>query len=494
MLQWENDLTSYQEKSVTAAFEALFSELDRNSARFLKLLSFLDPERIPLNVLVEGAKRLSQQDALPTAISSRHTHIALKDPRIIINNPVTDSSNSSSISPDFQPLFALILSPIQLKVAVSKLQRLSLVEHLFYDGQSYLRIHDLVQYMIGERAKKEASYREWLRSAVSLVCRAFSSVEEPELPQSWPECERFMPHLHSLNEKWCSVHGVSLELAKAHVEMAKYLNSRGRYHEAEAMCKRSVESYEKECGTEHQDTLDAVHILARTYFLQGRYYEAEAAGERILTGRKKILGADHTDTLDSTNTLALVYSAQGRFSEAAELFEGALAGFERNLGPDPRSTFSAMDNLAQVYQGQGRLSDSEQLLRRTLAGKEDILGPDDTDTLTTVHNLAQVYRLQNRYAEAEELYKRTLLALQQKLGSTHPDTLTTISSLAQLYQSQARYSEAEEHFQRVFAGRMQALGVSHPSTSRTATRLADFYRSQGRGSEADAVLNTLPDW
>jgi tetratricopeptide (TPR) repeat protein len=490
MLQWENDLTSYQEQSVTATFEALFAELDGDSSRFLKLLSFLDPERIPLKILIEGAKGLSQRDELLLTTSSRPTPISLEDSR-----PITGTSNSSFIPPDFRPLFSLILSPIQRKAAVQKLQRLSLVEHIFDHDQSYLRIHDLVHYIIGERAKKEDTYRDWLRSTVSLVCRAFGSVtvEDLGLPRWWPECEMFMPHLQSLNERWSDVHGVNLELAKADVKIAKYLNNRGRYGEAEAVGKRRLESCEKECGTDHPDMLAVGAELAMTYYCQGRYADAEAAGERVLAVRQKTLGSDHKDTLHSMNTLALVYSELGRFSEAEELSKRVLAGHEKNLGPDHRDTFTAMHNVAQVYVDRGRFNDAEDLYRRSLAGEEKNFGPDDVDTLITVHNLALLYKLQKRYAEAEELYKRSLLADEQHLGTTHPDTLTTIRNLARLYQSQERYHEAEEYFKRAFTGLMQQLGAGHPYTSGTARDLAEFYKSQGRSNEADATLNSLRD-
>src|ERR1700721_527648 len=74
MLQWENDLTSYQARSVTATFEALFVELDRDLSdvsSFLTLLSFLDPERIQLKMLVDGAKELSQLEGSLTVTSSQ---------------------------------------------------------------------------------------------------------------------------------------------------------------------------------------------------------------------------------------------------------------------------------------------------------------------------------------------------------------------------------------------------------------------------------------
>jgi hypothetical protein len=102
MLPWENDLTSYQVRSVTSAFEALFTELDLDSpdvTGFLTLLSFLDPERIQLRMLVDGTEMLSQQEKLPTATSSQ----------------------STVLSSDCRSLLTLILSRIRLMESVLKI-------------------------------------------------------------------------------------------------------------------------------------------------------------------------------------------------------------------------------------------------------------------------------------------------------------------------------------------------------------------------------------
>jgi tetratricopeptide (TPR) repeat protein len=421
MLRWKNDLTSYQVRSVTATFEALFVELDRDSfdvARFLTLLSFLDPERIQLRMLVDGAERLSQLGRLPTATSSQSTAPLSRNVITRIRNRLLFSRNcgklsvaeikcDAPLSSDFRSLLTLILSPIRLMEAILKLQRLSLVRRVSSDDQSALRIHDLVQFMVTERAKKVDTYREFLRSAVSLVCRAFERVENPDLPEWWPEFESFMPHLHSLDERWSGGLGVSLDLAKADVDIARYLMNRGRYGEAEVTCKRSVERFEKECGGNHHGTLHAAHVLAMVHYRQGRYGDAETAFERIIEGWKKTLSADDKSTLWSMNCLALVYEEQRPFSETEELLRPALAGLEKNLGSHHFYTLAVMGNTARVYRHQERYVDAEHLFKRTLAGKEKNMGPDHLGTLI-VHNLASVYELQNRYVEAEELYTRAL--------------------------------------------------------------------------------------
>ena len=61
IIKWENDLSSYEQKSVAATFNLQFNELSRRSpdtSNLLKILSFLDPESICVDVITGGIEEL----------------------------------------------------------------------------------------------------------------------------------------------------------------------------------------------------------------------------------------------------------------------------------------------------------------------------------------------------------------------------------------------------------------------------------------------------
>jgi hypothetical protein len=191
-------LSPYEERSVGVTLTKQFNRLNEESidiSNLFKVLSFLDPDNIPAEMIVNGAKEwLSSQDELPHAPSP--------------SKPVGISSESRS-------LVALILSPIRFRTAIQKLQNLSLVEHRTDSGNSLLWMHDLIRFTIQEGARKEETYREWFQSSVSLICAAFRRIEDPKSPQRWTECDVFMPHLRSLNQRWNSLYSGNLELMQA---------------------------------------------------------------------------------------------------------------------------------------------------------------------------------------------------------------------------------------------------------------------------------------
>jgi hypothetical protein len=123
-------------------------------------------------------------------------------------------------------------------------------------------MHDFMRSVMQEGVRNDETYREWLQSSVSLICGAFRHVEDPKLPQRWAECEEFMPHIQSLNQRWSSESAVNLELVGANSGIATYLRSLGRYNEAEELQKQVREAYETELGCEHPSTLTSIYDLA----------------------------------------------------------------------------------------------------------------------------------------------------------------------------------------------------------------------------------------
>lgn len=61
--------------------------------------------------------------------------------------------------------------------------------------------------------------------------------------------------------------------------------------EAEAMCRRPLEGYEKVLGRDHPDTFASVDNLGAVLENLGDYERANGMYQRALEGRKKVLGA-----------------------------------------------------------------------------------------------------------------------------------------------------------------------------------------------------------
>ena len=219
-----------------------------------------------------------------------------------------------------------------------------------------LSIHRLVQAVLKD-AMDEQTQKQWAERAVLAVNTVFPEVEF----ETWPQCERYLPH--------------TLRCAEL-VEQMKLMQP-----EADSLLYR--------VGWYLSD--------------RGRYSEAESSYDLVLAIREQRLGKMHSLTGNVLNNLALLYRQQGKYAEAEPLYQRALAIYEQQLGEMHPSTATSLNNLALLYQQQGKYAEAEPLYKRALAIKEQQLGEMHPDTAASLNNLAELYRAQGRYAEAEPL-------------------------------------------------------------------------------------------
>jgi hypothetical protein len=159
VMSWENKLSNYEVKSVAATFTSQLEDLacrSPDASNLLKLLSFLDPESISLDMILQGAE-------------------AYFNPHQITNNRL--------ISPKIASLLALVRSPIQFPIAITQLQNRSLIKRQDNGTTSTLYMHDLIQSMVQEDIKKRGDEAHWFEFAVQLISGAFARIKNPRIPQ-----------------------------------------------------------------------------------------------------------------------------------------------------------------------------------------------------------------------------------------------------------------------------------------------------------------------
>ncbi|KZP22591.1 TPR-like protein [Athelia psychrophila] len=502
IIGWDNSLSTYQEKSVlttvTVQLQTL-GNIDPHLLMLLQVLAFFDPESIPLDIIILGARRVSGR---PRASEVFKTSISLipepirpqigqvsgrryRPSRNVLLNP-NIGVVSADVSVELRPLLELVCSDKWLRGALRHLEDLSLAQPR-YGKKISLHLHDLIQLVLQQSTMANRLDEDpHCALAVILLCGAFETIriENVRLPHSWAEYERFVPHLMALSKH---AGKPTLELLSMNAHVASYFFRRCRYSEAEALYQTALAGQEEQLGAEHPSTLHTADAVASLYRDQGRYTEAGTLYERTLERYEQRLGADHPSTLETVNNFALLYAMQGKYDEVEILYQRALAGKEQQLGGNHPSTLGTANNLAVLCQNQGKYEEAEALYQRALTGREHQLGPDHPDTLDTVNNIAALYEEQCKYAKAETLYQRALAFRERQLGADHLATLGTVNNLAILYEVQGKCAEAETLYRRALAGKEQQLGADHPSTLTTVNNIALVYEKQDKYAEAETL-------
>ncbi len=428
--------------SVASTWALNFQEIEKDpvAADVLRVSAFLSPDSIPLELLTDGASQLGP--VLAEALATE--------------------------------------DPLVLNEALEPLTRYSLIR-LDVDTQTY-SIHRMVQEVVKDQMGAELQ-AQWAERVVRAVAQSFPEVDY----QTWPRCERHIPHTlicAAHIDRWSMTFWEALNLLW---QAGDYFYQRGQYWEAEPLRKSVLAICERVLGPEHPDTLSSLNNLAILYHEQGKFELAEPLYQRALEGRERVLGPEHSDTLGALNNLAVLYNVQGKFELAEPLYQRALETRERVLGPEHPDTLGYLNNLAILYRNQGKFELAEPLYQRALATRERVLGPEHPDTLSSLNNLAILYRNQGKYELAEPLYQRALEARERVLGPEHPDTLSSLNNLATLYWNQGKYEQAEPLYQRALEARERVLGPEHPDTLGTINNLAILYHEQGKFELAEPL-------
>jgi tetratricopeptide (TPR) repeat protein len=430
--------------SVATTWSLSFQKVEQArpaAAELLRLCSFLAPDRIPEELLRDGATYwppLLKKDAV---------------------------------------------DPFAFEQMIAELLKFSLVKRLTDDQM--LSIHRLVQAVQTDMMEPKVR-QEWAEHVVRAVNDVFP--KDPRDMAAWPQCLRYLDQAHVCSTLVQNYQFSFVESANLLDRAALYLEKHASYTIAEPLYMQAMAIHEQQLVASLRNKASSLNNLAMLYQDQGKYAEAEPLFKQALKIHEQQLGASYPDIAQIINNLATLYYIQGKYDKAEPLFKRALTIRKDQLGASHSDTVQTLDNLAALYLRQGKYAEAESLFKQTLANREQLLGANHPDTAISLNNLATLYREQGKYAKAEPLFKQALKIHEQQLGATHPKTAQSIDNLAALYYIQGKYAEAEPLFRQALSIKEAQLGASHPNTAQNRENLAALYYIQEKYSEAEPLF------
>lgn len=370
--------------NVTATLGLALSRLEAQApgaAGVLRLLAFLAPEPVPLNLLLADERAAAQMD--PEA--------------------------AGGIGP-------LLGDPLAAGDAIIALRRYSLVAPA---GDGLVLVHRLVQAVTRDLLAAEAA-AQWQQAAISLLEAAVPA--DPDVPTAWPTCAVLLPHARAVLDPTSS--GIW--------RIARYLGESGSYPAARDVSWMIADARTTDGahGPEHPDTLVARHGLARWTGEAGDAVGARDQFAALLPILERVQGSDHPDTLNARHELARWTAATGDAAGARDQYAALLPAHEQVFGPDHLVTLNAYNNLAHCIGEAGDAAGARDQFAALLPIRERVLGSDHPDTLATRHNLARWTGEAGDAVGARDQLAALLPTIERVLGPDHPNTLTTRTNLA----------------------------------------------------------------
>lgn len=404
-------------------FEAIYLE-NPAASQALIICAFLDPERIPLKLL------LSPSACLPE----------------ILNSTLQCKNGYSEI--------------------VSILTEYSMLTGSRPNSDQSFNIHRLVQAVIrGTLEREEISF--WSNIVIGIMTTQYPV----EITTSETIIKADALYAHVITSATHAIHlGLeSVRCANLLSTTALTMASQHRYALALPPLKRSLAAFEKIFANTPNHPVVAMCNSNLGYVLQAQGSPGNALTyyKRALAMQKEIHGdnSNHPMLAMSLTDLGFVLEDLSEFNMARWYFKQALAMQKKIHAGNPMhpDIASSLNNLGHVFREQGNLRKACRYWKRALTMLKAIHAdtPNNSEIAKSLKNLGDLHRALGRQTKARSYYEQAL-SMQKALHAdnpNHPDINTSLEHLGYLLRTHGDLEAARTYYEQVL--KMQEAIYAH---------------------------------
>jgi serine/threonine protein kinase/tetratricopeptide (TPR) repeat protein len=271
--------------------------------------------------------------------------------------------------------------------------------------------------------------------------------------------------------------------------IAKAYEGLGLFKTAEGLNSRALDALlEISGGKPTQASVQTGASLAYELFRLGRYPEAEAVARKTVEAGQRVLKKDDPALLTATQSLAMMQSMKGNHDEAVKLFRQVYEAHRVSQGPEDDSTLRSESNLASALSNAGRNGEAATTLRDLLAVLDRSRPPEDPIRMAVLPTLAHVLKTEGKPDEALAMYQTSVELSRRVMGPEHPNTLVIMGNYAETLFETGHPKEAEALARQVLEARERVLGPEHPMTIQSRILLGGTLAGLKRFGEAEPLL------
>ncbi len=408
--------------------------LTPDAEHLFNLCAFFSPEPIAAELLMQGARAVSDPPGLREFLSSSH----------------------------------------RFRAAASQLHRLSLAR---VDGtRDLIQMNRVVQAVTKGRLRQDRPdlFRAY-RAAVDVLL-AESNPGNPDRSGNDTIYDLSLPHLES-DHSFLNTDNPALR--RLIIDQVRRLHLRGGQVEAVQFGQDALRVWRERLGRDDLHVLTVAVEVAIAMQLDG--YAADARGLTLKTRRllRKRYGDQHEIALLCENTYGADLRTRGQFAEALELDFSLLPKFETVFGPDHERTLNVRNNIATDYRRLGRFREALDIDQRTFEDRQRVLGSNDLITLASHSAIARDLRGLGLYQESLDIARKVVGAFAAVGGRENPDWLSARTGFAAALRKAGHPRDALQESEDVVQRYRDYLGRDHVYTLRAATNLINDRRAMG---------------
>ena len=256
-------------------------------------------------------------------------------------------------------------------------------------------------------------------------------------------------------------------------------------------CQREVENLERNCGVDHNETIQARDRLAKYYFGQNDAPLAIATLNENLRLQREKLGFYHHDCLVTVLNIASLAVTANMMDEAQHILHETIHGKENNIHDHDITMLLVCETIAALSRDSKNTNDAEKYYRAALNACEKLFEPTHDAVLENAGNLGNVLVAKGNVKGAEKYCRQAWMGFHQTLGIHDPNTLQSAFNLSVVLSTTGQFEEAEQLCEMVVRERAQALGRSHVLTLNSMVTYAGILRKRRKYADAEQVYKFL---
>jgi len=279
----------------------------------------------------------------------------------------------------------------------------------------------------------------------------------------------------------------SKTLADCYVDLATLYTSVDRHDETIDCLKKTVDIRQELFG-DHEETADAICLLAESMYSRGDYFDSSQMSGKALQMYTTVLGNNNPKYAKSLSNIALAYYSQpNKLDDSMSYYEKGLQCFCTCLGTTHFAVGDTYNSMGSVRFAQKNTLEAMEFYSKALEIYLNIYGEEHASVAISYNNMGCVRRLENRLREAAEFYRKALDIRSKILGQDHKNTGLTMNALGEVELERKQYNEAMAMFTQARFIMAKSLGPDHPTVAKVTSNMGEA--SHGRGQYAAAMQN-----
>jgi len=294
-------------------------------------------------------------------------------------------------------------------------------------------------------------------------------------------------------------------------EIANELTDLGRYEEAEATYRETLDSARARYGDNAPDVAPIERNLGLLARERGDFEAAEGHLARALDIYSTVFGASSLPVAQTRLAQADLAMQRGQLDEARAGFDSVLLIFQTELGPSHRYTAQVLHGLGLVSFFQQDYRASLAAYQRALALQLELLGPLHEEIGILYNSIGETRVALGDHQQALDDFDRALVVFASK--PDHPDSMLPNKGYGQALLALGRADEAVEYLERALpliersteetydtadirltlAQALAALGRSPTRVRKLASKALEVFTDLGVSDRVEMANSILAD-